>query len=160
MNAQTENNESIKKLLKLPVFIQTFSDIRENGYVYVDKTKHLIDIVDRGKVYFLSRPRRFGKSFDGIHRVYNPFSTLSFFKFKMGQFDNFWFESGSPSFSLGTSRCAKEKAWILFSTTQTKRCSLPWRTSSCTLSLKKATLIGIAVDRTARLVKAHRMEKL
>lgn len=62
MNAQTENNESIKKLLKLPVGIQTFSDIRENGYVYVDKTKHLIDIVDRGKVYFLSRPRRFGKS--------------------------------------------------------------------------------------------------
>ncbi len=100
MNAQTENNESIKKLLKLPVGIQTFSDIRENGYVYVDKTKHLIDIVDRGKVYFLSRPRRFGKSFDGIHRVYNPFSTLSFFKFKMGQFDNFWFESGSPSFLI------------------------------------------------------------
>ena len=62
MNGQTENNESIKKLLKLPVFIQTFSDIRENGYVYVDKTKHLIDIIDRGKVYFLSRPRRFGKS--------------------------------------------------------------------------------------------------
>ena len=62
MNGQTENNESIKKLLKLPVGIQTFSDIRENGYVYVDKTKHLIDIIDRGKVYFLSRPRRFGKS--------------------------------------------------------------------------------------------------
>ena len=98
-----------------------------------------------------------GFSFDGVHGVYNPFSTLSFFK--MGQFDNFWFESGSPSFSLGTSRCAKEKAWILFSTTQTKRCSLPWRTSSCTLSLKKATLIGIAVDRTARLVKAHRIVK-
>ncbi len=39
-----------------------------------------------------------GFSFDGFHRLYNPFSTLSFFQ--MGQFDNFWFESGSPSFLI------------------------------------------------------------
>ncbi len=39
-----------------------------------------------------------GFSFDGTSRVYNPFSTLSFFR--MGQFKNFWFESGSPSFLI------------------------------------------------------------
>ncbi|MDR3062744.1 MAG: AAA family ATPase, partial [Methanobrevibacter sp.] len=47
---------------KLPVGIQTFSQIREEGYVYVDKTKYMYEITTQGKPYFLSRPRRFGKS--------------------------------------------------------------------------------------------------
>ena len=47
---------------KLPIGIQTFADIREGGYYYVDKTPHLQQLVDEGKYYFLSRPRRFGKS--------------------------------------------------------------------------------------------------
>ena len=50
------------KLLKLPIGIQTFEKLREGGYLYVDKTKYLIDMIDGGNVYFLSRPRRFGKS--------------------------------------------------------------------------------------------------
>jgi hypothetical protein len=50
------------KLPKLPIGIQTFERIREEGYLYVDKTRYLIDLIDSGKVYFLSRPRRFGKS--------------------------------------------------------------------------------------------------
>ena len=48
---------------KLPIGIQTFRQIREEGYYYVDKTawaRRLAD--DAGKHYFLSRPRRFGKS--------------------------------------------------------------------------------------------------
>ena len=49
-------------MLKLPIGIQSFETIRNEGYLYVDKTKYLIDLIDRGKVYFLSRPRRFGKS--------------------------------------------------------------------------------------------------
>jgi hypothetical protein len=47
---------------KLPIGIQTFSEIRQNGHYYVDKTGRLIDLIDAGKYYFLSRPRRFGKS--------------------------------------------------------------------------------------------------
>lgn len=47
---------------KLPVGIQSFEDIRNSGYLYVDKTKYIWDLVQMGKVYFLSRPRRFGKS--------------------------------------------------------------------------------------------------
>ena len=47
---------------KLPTGIQDYKYLREYDYIYVDKTKYLFDMINRGKVYFLSRPRRFGKS--------------------------------------------------------------------------------------------------
>ena len=47
---------------KLPIGIQTFRTIREDGYYYVDKTAHVWKLVSEGTHYFLSRPRRFGKS--------------------------------------------------------------------------------------------------
>ncbi len=47
---------------KLPIGIQTFREIREEGYCYVDKTPLVARMADEGKYYFLSRPRRFGKS--------------------------------------------------------------------------------------------------
>jgi hypothetical protein len=50
------------KQLKLPIGIQTFETIRSEGFIYIDKTKHLINLIDSGNVYFLARPRRFGKS--------------------------------------------------------------------------------------------------
>lgn len=49
-------------LRKLPVGIQSFEDLRRNDYVYVDKTAFIRELVETGKVFFLSRPRRFGKS--------------------------------------------------------------------------------------------------
>lgn len=48
--------------MKYPIGIQSFDQIREDGFVYVDKTSMVYDLVKNGKVYFLSRPRRFGKS--------------------------------------------------------------------------------------------------
>jgi hypothetical protein len=45
-----------------PVGIQDFDKIRSQGYVYVDKTKYVWQVAERGGYYFLSRPRRFGKS--------------------------------------------------------------------------------------------------
>jgi len=51
-----------KKRLKLPIGIQTFETLRTEGYVYIDKTKYLVDLIDTGAIYFLARPRRFGKS--------------------------------------------------------------------------------------------------
>ncbi len=48
--------------MKLPIGIQTFSEIRERGYLYIDKTKHIHTALSAGKYFFLSRPRRFGKS--------------------------------------------------------------------------------------------------
>ena len=48
---------------KYPVGIQTFEKIRENGYLYIDKTKYIVDFREKQMSYiFLSRPRRFGKS--------------------------------------------------------------------------------------------------
>ena len=47
---------------KFPIGIQSFEDLRRNNYLYVDKTALIYDLVNNGKVYFLSRPRRFGKS--------------------------------------------------------------------------------------------------
>ena len=47
---------------KLPIGIQTFRRIREDGCYYVDKTGHIRRLLDEGTHYFLSRPRRFGKS--------------------------------------------------------------------------------------------------
>ena len=48
---------------KYPVGMQTFDEIREKSYLYIDKTKYIVDFREKGMKYvFLSRPRRFGKS--------------------------------------------------------------------------------------------------
>ena len=47
---------------RLPIGIQTFRKVRESGCYYVDKTAYIEQLVSGGKCYFLSRPRRFGKS--------------------------------------------------------------------------------------------------
>ena len=47
---------------KLPVGIQSFEWLRNNDYLYVDKTEFIYRLATEGKTYFLSRPRRFGKS--------------------------------------------------------------------------------------------------
>ena len=47
---------------KLPIGVQSFKDLREKGFLYVDKTAYLFRLANSSKVYFLSRPRRFGKS--------------------------------------------------------------------------------------------------
>ncbi|WP_328988092.1 ATP-binding protein [Thiorhodovibrio winogradskyi] len=47
---------------KLPIGIQTFAKMREVDYYYVDKTGFIARLIDEGSFYFLSRPRRFGKS--------------------------------------------------------------------------------------------------
>ena len=48
--------------MKYPIGIQDFAKIRNEGYVYVDKTALIHRLVTEGSIYFLSRPRRFGKS--------------------------------------------------------------------------------------------------
>jgi hypothetical protein len=51
-----------KQLKKLPTGIQTFERIIREGCIYVDKTRMLVNLIERGSRYFLARPRRFGKS--------------------------------------------------------------------------------------------------
>ncbi len=57
---------------KLPIGIQTFQKIREENYFYVDKTHMAVDLINRYRYVFLSRPRRFGKSLflDTLHNLF------------------------------------------------------------------------------------------
>lgn len=48
--------------LRYPIGIQTFSELIEKGYSYIDKTQYILPLTKQGKYIFLSRPRRFGKS--------------------------------------------------------------------------------------------------
>ena len=56
------NNMKNAIMMKYPIGIQSFEQIITDGYVYVDKTDLIYSLVKEGKIYFLSRPRRFGKS--------------------------------------------------------------------------------------------------
>jgi hypothetical protein len=58
---------------KLPVGIQSFKEVVEGGYLYADKTPYIEKLYDEAKYYFLSRPRRFGKSLL-IDTMYHAFS--------------------------------------------------------------------------------------
>ena len=71
-------------LRKYPVGIQSFESIRMDGYVYVDKTPLIYKMITEGKPYFMSRPRRFGKSllcstleavFQGRRELFEAFTT-------------------------------------------------------------------------------------
>ena len=48
--------------MKYPIGIQNFESLRKDGYLYIDKTEFVHKLVSEGRYYFLSRPRRFGKS--------------------------------------------------------------------------------------------------
>ena len=66
-NLAAQNVKHVKNMAKIvnfyPVGIQTFSNIREGKYLYIDKTQYIVDFREKKMKYvFLSRPRRFGKS--------------------------------------------------------------------------------------------------
>lgn len=70
---------------KLPIGVQSFEILRQENYVYVDKTELIYKLVQEGRVYFLSRPRRFGKSL--------LMSTLdALFQAKKHLFKDLWIE--------------------------------------------------------------------
>jgi Predicted AAA-ATPase/PD-(D/E)XK nuclease superfamily len=59
---QKINHYQMETLKLLPIGVQTFKNMREENYVYVDKTEHIYQLASKIGYYFLSRPRRFGKS--------------------------------------------------------------------------------------------------
>ena len=63
---------------KLPIGIQTFAKIREDNMYYVDKTAIALQLISQGSTYFLSRPRRFGKSLflDTLKELFEGNQTL------------------------------------------------------------------------------------
>lgn len=70
----------------LPIGIQTFREIRQGGYLYVDKTEQIHRLIASGKYFFLSRPRRFGKSLtlSTIREIYSGSREL---------FEGLWIEN-------------------------------------------------------------------
>jgi len=86
----------------LPIGVQDFEDLRNRSFVYVDKTQYIRDLV-RGKVYFLSRPRRFGKSLF--------LSTLAaYFEGKKELFNGLFLEHGEPELAEEEGRAA----WVAY----------------------------------------------
>ncbi|MCB0596967.1 MAG: AAA family ATPase [Lewinellaceae bacterium] len=70
---------------KLPIGLQDFRGLREGDNLYIDKTPHIYKLVESGKYYFLSRPRRFGKSL--------TLSTIKeLFRGSRELFDDLWVE--------------------------------------------------------------------
>ena len=91
-----------------PIGIQNFEDLRRNDYIYVDKTSHIHRLATTGKYYFLSRPRRFGKSllistmdayFSGKKELFNGLA--------MEQLEKDWIEYPVLHLDLNTSRYIK-----------------------------------------------------
>jgi hypothetical protein len=76
---------------KLPIGIQTFEKIRdpEHNYVYVDKTRIALELLQNGTYYFLSRPRRFGKSLflDTLSEIFKGSKHLFHGLYIYGQYD-------------------------------------------------------------------------
>ena len=96
----------MEEIRKYPVGIQTFSEIREENYVYVDKTKYIVDFVRNGSKYlFLSRPRRFGKSlfvstlqayFEGRKNLFNGLA--------LGDYEKEWVKYPVFHFDMSTAK--------------------------------------------------------
>ena len=91
---------------KYPVGIQTFSEIRERNYLYIDKTQYLVDFIDKGYKYvFLSRPRRFGKSLFAsmIHAYYEGRKDL-FEGLAMGEYEKDWVKHPVLHFDMSAAK--------------------------------------------------------
>ena len=76
-----------------PIGIQNFEKLRKEGYFYIDKTALIYKMVKTGSYYFLSRPRRFGKSLrktarkhDYLHRVAAFYPVYKLFRFFVAVF--------------------------------------------------------------------------
>ena len=82
-----------------PIGIQNFEKIRNDGYFYIDKTALMYQMVKTGSYYFLSRPRRFGKSllifllpyYANVNKVESPFEIQKFVReVEVGDYNSFF----------------------------------------------------------------------
>ena len=126
--------------MKYPIGIQEFDKIREGGYVYVDKTRQVFSLTHEGGVYFLGRPRRFGKSllistlenyylgkkelFEGldIYELETEWKTYPVFRIDFGQGN--YADSGNLDQVLNMYLSKWEKAYHVVKTADTTSYSL------------------------------------
>ena len=94
--------------MKYPIGIQDFAKIIQDGYVYVDKTDLIYKLVTEGNIYFLSRPRRFGKSLLVSTLKYYFQGRKDLFKgLAIDSLETEWKEHPVFHFSFGTSNYTK-----------------------------------------------------
>lgn len=100
------NNVSMGEIRKYPVGMQTFSDVREGEYRYVDKTKYIVDFLREGAKYvFLSRPRRFGKSlFVSTLQAYYEGRCELFDGLALGTYEKEWTKHPVLHFDMSTAK--------------------------------------------------------
>ena len=99
---------------KYPVGIQTFSKIREGNYVYVDKTKYIVELLENGSQYiFLSRPRRFGKSlFVSTLQAYYEGRKELFDGLALGDYEKEWVKHPVLHFDMSTAKHMDSKGLL------------------------------------------------
>lgn len=92
-------------MTKYPIGIQTFSNIREEQYLYVDKTQYVYELANTKKYVFLSRPRRFGKSLlaSTFHAYFSGRKEL-FKGLAIEQLEKEWTQYPVLHFSLSTAK--------------------------------------------------------
>lgn len=92
-----------------PVGLQSFSKLREGGYLYVDKTEYIHKLIADGSYYFLSRPRRFGKSlFISTIEAFFQGKEELFKGLAISRYEQDWFSH--PVFHLDLSGCESGNA--------------------------------------------------
>lgn len=91
-------------LRKLPVDISTFSELRKSNYVYVDKTEYAYKLITGGRRFFLSRPRRFGKSLliSTLKEILTTRNKQLFNGLWINQSDYHWHEYAVINFDFST----------------------------------------------------------
>ena len=96
----------MEEIRKYPVGIQTFDKIREGGYMYVDKTKYIVEFLKNGSQYvFLSRPRRFGKSlFVSTLQAYYEGRKELFDGLALGEYEKEWVKHPVLHFDMSTAK--------------------------------------------------------
>lgn len=96
--------------MKYPIGIQNFEKIREGGYLYIDKTDLIYDLVKNGMYYFLSRPRRFGKSLlISTLETYFSGNREMFEGLKIAELETEWVEYPVLHLDLNTEKYATPK---------------------------------------------------
>ena len=141
--------------MKYPIGIQSFDQLIEDGYVYIDKTDMVYSLVTEGKIYFLSRPRRFGKSLL-VSTLKNYFlGRKELFKgLKIDSMEKNW--NVYPVFHLDfngtdyTVRGGLEKKIRYYLLTWAEEYSLPERTKELGLGDLLAELIRAAHEQSGR----------
>ena len=141
------------EIRKLPIGIQSFEDLRNNDYVYVDKTALLYQLVTTGKPYFLSRPRRFGKSlFLSTLEAYFLGKRELFKGLAIDKLETDWFEFPVLHLDLNAEKYDSPQALDAILSTHLTR----WEeiygkgTDERTLSTRFSGIIRRAVEKTGR----------